>query len=97
MTEEGTSGEVVYADLDAVAVSEQIPTPIGWYQIFYGRVTIHAAKDLIGFDVSSHEANWVARVEGPSGEQWNFPGCKVNAVMRNMTTRSVAGTGYLVP
>lgn len=51
------------------------------YQGAMGLVSIMAAKDATGLDVSNPESNWIARVESPSGNvSYNFPGCQVNGV-----------------
>lgn len=66
-----------------VVLQDWAATPDGQsFNIFAGRCSIYSAKEATGFDlVTERNANWLVRVEGPSGEAWNFPGCQVRAVV----------------
>lgn len=62
-----------------------------------GRITILKADEVIGFDPGKSEANWVARVEGPT-QSYNFPGCQVRCIIdhRDVTTPNSAADALAV-
>lgn len=65
----------------ALLLKHYMADPDGQQYIGYsGKVSILAAKEMLGFEVTGQETNWVARVEGPSGQSVNFPGCQVRGV-----------------
>jgi len=74
-------------------------TPRGQKRVFSGRLSILPAEEVMGFRVRhSPDANWIARVVGPSGESWNFPGCKVASITTHpLDGRSFGGNEYVVP
>lgn len=60
-----------------------------------GTVSILEVKDVIGFDPGKGEANWVARVQGPT-TSYTFPGCQVRAVIDHPTGRTPAPSADVV-
>lgn len=50
------------------------------YRSFRGTVSILEGKDAMGFDPGKNEANWFARIEGPTLAV-NIPGCQIRAVI----------------
>lgn len=64
-----------------VVTKEWTHMPTGeQYTVFAGKVSIVEDNDMIGFEVSGRETNWIARIEGPTGTSVNIPGCQVRAV-----------------
>lgn len=62
-----------------------------------GKVTIMEAKEMVGFDTGDKEANWIARVEGPT-QSYNSPGCQIRCIIdhRNVLEPSHAAADALV-
>ena len=51
------------------------------YDGFVGTVSIYSDVEATGFKAEGHNtANWIARVEGPSGDSVNLLGCQVAAI-----------------
>lgn len=46
-----------------------------------GTVSILEVKEALGFDPGKGEANWCARVVGPSGMSVTFAGCTVRGIL----------------
>ncbi len=47
------------------------------YRAVAGKVTILEDTKLVGFKTRSTDSNWIARIEGRSGQSINVLGCKV--------------------
>ncbi|MGB6771170.1 MAG: hypothetical protein WBF51_04115 [Candidatus Dormiibacterota bacterium] len=74
-------------------------TPLGQKKVFCGHISVLHAAAVVGFAIRHHpEANWIAKVEGPTGESWYFPGCQVAAIISHpLDGRSVGGNEYILP
>ena len=47
---------------------------------YYGLVSVGTDKEVVGFEATGHNsANWVARIEGPTGDVITVMGCQVRA------------------
>lgn len=67
------------------------------YKALQGTVSILTDEEVVGFKANrATEANWIARVEGPSGEAWNILGCQVRGVVAHGRRDPVGGSVLVV-
>lgn len=45
-----------------------------------GKVSVHSAVEVTGFDVNDKDSNWLVLVEGPSGFRCYMPGCQIAGI-----------------
>lgn len=53
--------------------------PADSFIVFAGKVSIIRDKDIVGFEAHGNEANWIARVDGPTCSI-NILGCQIRAI-----------------
>lgn len=65
------------------------------YDGFHGTVSLYTDVEATGFEAKGHDtANWIARIEGPSGDSVNLLGCQVTSVIQ--TSKKPTGRSILV-
>lgn len=50
------------------------------FRMFTGRISILQDTEIVGFNVTDRESNWLARVEGPT-QSYNLLGCQIRGVI----------------
>ncbi len=64
-----------------VSTKEWVSLPDGGlYKGYVGMVSLHEAKNLVGFTPKGSEANWVALIKGAEGNVHGVLGCQIRTM-----------------